>query len=482
MAGAARSFRSRIPAVPELGAGPLIGLSLLGIALLLGLVVTSAPGLYRGVLALGLIAVLALSALRWPNPTILAVFVFLPVLGLVRRLLIESTGWPSADPLLLVGPLMALILFAKAYLVESRPLVSDLLSKLMLAFFVIAVLAILNPLGAGLNQTGAVALLLTAIPLLWFFVGRALPDRVTIMQLQYVTAFLAAAIAIYGLYQTEIAFPAWDLAWIDVGGYESLNVGDTVRGFGTMASASEYATYLGAGLVLTVAALLDRRGWPVVVLPILTVGVLFSAVRGTLVLGIVAVAVMLGMRSERPRVVLPTVAVVGLAVYLIAAPTLVSLASATGSDLLTHQLEGIARPFDDDSSTLLTHLELMGDGVSQGFRQPLGEGVAPSVNDSGDLGYSGGGTESDFSDAFVRFGLPGGLLFLVLCGVALASVGRNWRRTRDPLLLGALGLAVLTLGSWLTGGHYALTPLLWLIIGWATRPTDGETERRVSPG
>ena len=331
-------------------------------------------------------------------------------------------------------------------------------------------------------RTGLVALLLTAIPLLWFFIGRALPDRATIKLVQYATAFLAAGIAVYGLYQTEVGFPAWDLAWIDVGGYVSLNVGDQMRGFGTLASASEYANYLGAGLVFAVAALLDRRGWPFVVLPLLTVGVLYSSVRGTLVLAIVGVAVMLGMRSKRPRVVLPVVAVVGFITYLAVAPTLVNLASATGSDLITHQLEGLAQPFDDDSSTLLTHLELIGNGVVEGFRHPLGQGVAPAVSDSGgDLGYAAGGTESDFSDAFVRFGLPGGLLFLVLCVVALVTVGRNWRRTQDPLLLGALGLAVLTLGSWLTGGHYALTPLLWLIIGWATRPTDGGAGRRISP-
>ena len=61
--------------------------------------------------------------------------------------------------------------------------------------------------------------MLMGIPLVWFFVGRALPDRITIGRLQYATAFLAGVIAIYGLYQTQVGFPRWDLAWIDVGGY-----------------------------------------------------------------------------------------------------------------------------------------------------------------------------------------------------------------------------------------------------------------------
>ena len=35
---------------------------------------------------------LALTALRWPNQAIVGVFVFLPVMGLVRRLLYRDLG------------------------------------------------------------------------------------------------------------------------------------------------------------------------------------------------------------------------------------------------------------------------------------------------------------------------------------------------------------------------------------------------------
>ena len=73
---------------------------------------------------------------------------------------------------------------------------------------------------------------------MWFFIGRALPDRGTITHVQYATAFLAAAIALYGLWQTEVEFPSWDLAWIEVGGYVSLSVGEETRGCGTLASAT----------------------------------------------------------------------------------------------------------------------------------------------------------------------------------------------------------------------------------------------------
>ena len=62
----------------------------------------------------------------------------------------------------------------------------------------------------------------------------------------------------------------------------------------------------------------------------------------------------------------------------------------------------------------------------------------------------------------------------MLSGVAVYTVGRHYLLTRNHLLLGVLGLSVLMLGNWHNGGHYVITPLLWLMLGWATRPRDAE--------
>lgn len=479
MAGAPTSVRGSSLAAPRAPSTLGLTLALLAAATPVGWLIVSQPELYRPMFAFAIASVLGLAALRWPNPAILATFLFLPVLGLIRRLFIESSGWPEADPLLLVGPVLALILFIKAYVLESRALLSDLLSKLVLIFLALVVVGVVNPMGAGIEEGGA-ALILTGFPLLWFFIGRALPDHRTIARLMYATAFLAAAIAIYGICQTEIGFPSWDLAWIEVGGYVSLNVGETVRGFGSLPSATEYAFYLGAGFVIAIAALFDRRTWPLVLLPILATGILLSSVRFVMVLGTLALLVMLGLRSKRPRLALPVIATVALAAYLLAAPVISGLSSQSGSDLVSHQLEGIARPFDEDTSTAPGRLTQITRGISDGVKHPVGQGVAPGSLASDELGYTAGGTELDFSNTFVSFGLPGGLLFLAIACLAFAAIGRNYVRTRDPFILGALGLAVVTLGFWLNGGHYALTPLLWLILGWATRPMEGRDPSRAA--
>jgi hypothetical protein len=471
VAGAPTSVRDGSPATPRAGPALILPAALVTGAFLIGWLIATQPEHYRPLLTVGVVSVLGITALRWPNPAVLAALLFLPLLGLVRRLLIESTGWPEADPLLLIGPALALILFAKAYLIDSRPLVTDLLSKLVLGLLALAVIGVFNPLG-GEIEAGLIALMFTAVPALWFLIGRALPDRRTIEWLVYGTAVMSAAIALYGIAQTEIGFPRWDEQWLEVGGYLALNVQDEIRGFGTMASASEYAFYLGAGMVTAFAFLLHRRTWPVVVLPMIAVGILLSSIRGVMVLGFLALIVMLGLRARRPGTALPVVAAVSIVVYLVLSPVLAEISTRSGSDLVAHQLEGIARPFDPESSTLQSHLALIGEGVSEGLRHPFGQGTAFTTLATEKLGSQGQGTEFDFSNAFVSFGLPGGLLFLAIFGTAIISVGRRYVRTRDPLALCAIGVAIVTLGTWLNGAHYALVPLLWVILGWATRPDD----------
>jgi hypothetical protein len=38
------------------------------------------------------------------------------------------------------------------------------------------------------------------------------------------------------------------------------------------------------------------------------------------------------------------------------------------------------------------------------------------------------------------------------------------------LRLAVATLLVATVGQWLQGGHYAVAPLTWLLLGWASRP------------
>jgi hypothetical protein len=48
---------------------------------------------------------------------------------------------------------------------------------------------------------------------------------------------------------------------------------------------------------------------------------------------------------------------------------------------------------------------------------------------------------------------------------------------RDALSLAALGILVITLGQWLNGGYYAVSALVWILLGWIA----GKSRAAVEP-
>src|SRR5215203_1850646 len=75
-----------------------------------GVIAVGYPQWYRMALAVGLATNLVVLGMRWPRAAALMTLFFLPFLALIRRLLIADSGFTSSDPLLLVGPLVALFL------------------------------------------------------------------------------------------------------------------------------------------------------------------------------------------------------------------------------------------------------------------------------------------------------------------------------------------------------------------------------------
>jgi hypothetical protein len=81
-------------------------------------------------------------------------------------------------------------------------------------------------------------------------------------------------------------------------------------------------------------------------------------------------------------------------------------------------------------------------------------------------------TEADPSNAAVALGLPGVIAYVVLLCAAFGRAYRLAARRRDWLSAIALGLLVVTLLEWLTGGQYAVAFLVWLTLGWIDRTSD----------
>jgi hypothetical protein len=113
----------------------------------------------------------------------------------------------------------------------------------------------------------------------------------------------------------------------------------------------------------------------------------------------------------------------------------------------------------------------------------LGTGATSIASDRG-AGTSNSTTEVDLTNVFISFGIFGGLLFAVLLARVMWTVGREafGRHEVDAILI--LAVLVASFGQWLNGGLYALSPLVWLLVGSVVGQVveREEAEREASTG
>jgi hypothetical protein len=459
----------RAPVVPRPDAAAILaGCGLVATALL-GALAANEPSYYRYTLAAALAVNLLIIGSRWPRTAAFLTLLYLPFLALVRRLLIADAGWTQYDPLLLVAPLVAIFLIARLFLLERRDPMRDGISRLVVALLALTFLQSFNPMAGNLTA-GAGGFMFLGVPLLWFFIGREIADRRLVTSVMYCVVVLAVGIGAYGLLQTEVGLPPWDSAWVELNGYQALNVYGATRGFGTFSSAAEYGLFLGVGVAIAVAMAVHRRPVFLLAIPLLGISLFLASGRGVFVLTVLGALVAVGLRTRKSYT-----AVVVVVIGLLAAAWAVGVYAPKSSSnpLVAHQVDGLTNPLDAEHSTLIAHAGLVVSGFEEGVLHPFGQGTAVTniAADRFGIGSRAKGTEVDVSNAFVSLGLFGGLLFIaIVIGTFSRSVSAYVRRP-DPVLLAIIALLVVAAGQWLNGGYYALAPLTWFLIGWATQKT-----------
>ena len=90
-----------------------------------------------------------------------------------------------------------------AYILEDRPLVTDLLTKLVLGIIALGLVQVVNPFASGGVLANLGGLIFLAVPLLWFFIGRAVGEDRSVALLLKVVVAVALIVGLYGVYQTE---------------------------------------------------------------------------------------------------------------------------------------------------------------------------------------------------------------------------------------------------------------------------------------
>jgi hypothetical protein len=461
------------------GSGSVASLALLlGSAAGTGLFVASHPELYRGALAIALVVNLVVAGMKWPRAAALATLLFLVLLAFIRRVLIADAGFTSNDPLLLVGPVVALFLLYRLYIVEGRRN-HDRLFKLMVALLAVAVLQVFNPYAIGGLLAAAGGLLFVGVPMLWFFVGRELCDRRSVTVMIYGTIGVACLVAVYGLLQTRFgSVPSWDRAWVQANGYGSLFVGDRVtsnlrRPFGTFSSNQEFAAFMSIAVTFVAALVLRRRYVAALALPLLVLALFLAGGRGYMVTTALAGVILLALLT-RQRLAGALVVIVGvLGAYGAAStfgPRIDRAAGLTGDAIVERNVSGILNPLDPNKSTVILHWENIVRGFADGITHPAGRGtgatsIATTLTDSENVD-----TENDIANSFVNLGLVGGLLYVAVIFLVFRGVLGRYFRDADVLSFAVAGLLVVTFGQWLNGGLYAVAPMFWFLAGWATRP------------
>lgn len=451
----------------------------------------------RWLLAVVLAVVLAFVCLRSTTQGVLLAFLWLFALGMSRRLASEVLADPGRDPFLIVGPVAVAVLALRGLFVGALRRMT-ILSWLLIAFTALAVVEVANPDNpSGFSRIAG--LLLWVVPTLWFWVGRSLVGNRLARWLLQLVIGATTLIALYGILQTLVDFPPWDRRWINLRGYAALYIGPTtVRPFGTFASAAEFGLACAVGAVLAATIVFRpsllmrsaasrraererrRTRWTLVLLGIVIFGItsvalVLSAIRTYLALLVIALPVvyLVIWGKKAWKVLIPALLIVAV---LLAALSQVdpngisrdgAMAGVRRVVVVLH--DPLASNQENTDNTLQLHWDNAEFGFRRAFEHPQGSGTGTTSLAGEHFGGRRLSTDLDISDAGLSFGVLGLALTVavVLVGLWFAIRVALWGRTFERVAL--VGVLIVSFGTWFQGGHYVMTPLLWLLLGRADR-------------
>jgi hypothetical protein len=401
---------------------------------------------------------------------IIAAICFLAVLGDYRRYAAFFQGYPSSDPLLLVGPAAAAVLLMKATLDRGRAGSGSLLSRLILVLMLLMVVSMFNPLQGGI-QVGVAGALFYLAPLLWFWVGRLYASEDFFRFFTFrVLLGIGVLATLWGLYQTEFGLLGFEQQWAQQVNYAALQISNEVtRQIGFFTSSAEYQRCLLMTAAIAMAAWLTSRSLLGLLVPVVGVAIFLSAARGPVVFFVLSTVVMWAVSARSalswaPRFIVASAAggavLVGLLVFL----SSTSLSTRV-APLVNRQVEGLLDPTNPEKSTAAGHAQLILLGLESGFTSPAGLGLGATTIAASKYGGLATSTEFDLSNVMVSLGILGGVLYEVIVAIVFFFALRWWSTARSPASLAMLGICVATFGAWLIGGEYSMVAIAWFCIG-----------------
>lgn len=415
-----------------------------------------------------------LIAMRNRRTALVMAVVFLVLLGFIRRALIPFAGWAENDPLLLVSPAMAVVLW---YLGRGHRAGRGFLSSAVGVLLLWCLAQVLNPYEPD-YLLAAQSLLFYVTPLLWFFVGRSFTSADQDLVLR-VVLWMSVPVVALGLYHSFGRFLPFELTWVGVSGQsEAIFLpGFQVRPFSTLTSPQEYGYYLAFALVIHWGHLLHRPrhpGWTSLAMVITTSALFLQATRSIFVFFLVALAVTALVHFRSALAVLSIAGIVTLLVsFALGNPRTVEQPGPLDEKkspiraLIDHELAGLTDP---SSSTGPLHIELVISGLEQGFREPLGLGVSHgSIAEFRSATSRAVSSESDIGNVAAGLGVFAGLVLMALIAGAMILAVRLQIAQPSVRHLAVIGIGIVAFGQWTTGALYFTSTLLWFLVGGIAR-------------
>lgn len=483
---------------PSLGPAKLWPLVTMPLSALIAWAITAGGEAYRW-LGLGtLVWSLLLPLIVSLEAGLLAMMIFEPLRGFLRRAQYLFLPYTHTDPIHLVTPIVTIVAFLmvlqrkRLEMFLATP-IAKLVSVLALIYFV----QIFNPLQGGLT-VGFSGALFFLVPVAWFYFGQTIKPELMATALRLMV-FIGLITSLYGIYHLAYGFPSFEQYWLDhTDAYESIALGKIKRALATYSSAEEWGRYIEFGAIAAfgfgAAALsLGRRAAWFLAGSALSVMLIFTGQRTAifgLILGVI-VLMALGARSWKGVIgrLLLTVLPVVLIGVLAQAPTSDDMLSHDEGEkfqtVLSHSTRGALNPTKEDSlkERFVIWSYLATEIVPS---SPLGRGLGATslaVNRF-DKDATLPPVDSYFISSVIACGLPAALLFVFILGRTGIS---SWRRARTCereaadygvwRVLAAL-VPVLILNSFFgnTFTLYSVAPIGWLIVGWIAAREQSASE------
>ncbi|MFA5891009.1 MAG: hypothetical protein WDA27_08685 [Actinomycetota bacterium] len=450
-------------------------------AVFLGRQIVVGGPMLRVTVAIVVMVVLAIPALERPRSAVLGLFILLPLMGTLRHMFVSATGAAALDPLLLVTSSVAVTVFVSLMLKREMDFTGTTLAKIVFLLLVVGLIQVFNP-GQGNLLVGLTGVMINLIPISFFFVARSIADLEFTHKVVRIVLVMGTLAAAYGLVQVFVGFRGFEKTWLGSQGYTAATVGSTTRPFSFFNNSAEYAAYAHYAFVVALAMLMfapkARRLLLAAVVGVIAYAGFLTGSRGFTVKIALAVVVLIAARV-RNRVLATGVAMilVTLAVGWSAttsSDSTIQEKESGAAQLIEQQLRALRDPFDRSKSTLPIHFESGTAGISYAIsHQPIGLGTGSATRGAAKFGGRSAGTELDIGDAFLSLGIPGGILYVLAIVVAVVQASRVRRALPGPVWIAIWAMAVTSIGAWLIGGQYAITPLIWFLIG----ASDGAYKR-----